>query len=449
MTKGAKLTKNIFHSAIAQFGNLAISFIISVIVARILGAEGRGTVAAALLLPSIAIALTLNGLLAPITYFVASKEWGKNVIFQRIWTLVSWLVLASILVVFGLYLLKDSIISFVPAKLLLLALLMLPLFLIEQVFKSVLIGFTLYKEIKQVVLIQGSVQLMGVIVLWLTNSLSVYSALAVQLVGIALSAIGYGREIRKVNIPMLVPLSLKVEPVREAIRYGIKTHLSNIAQFFNYKSDQIIIASFLGPFSLGVYAVALSLSEKLWVVTRDIAGVLLPTVSGNKDDLDMENFTVFLGKTGFYATLFAAVVLSILVILFAEDVYGKTYVGLEVPFLILLPGIVAMSLGRVVANYLAGIGFPELNMKASMFSLLVNLATSLSLVWIMGVAGVALGTSIAHITATIYVLISFNKLSKCRFVDLILFSKNDMLIIKNAWVKMKSQTVKLWLSSRT
>ena len=431
-----KIAQDVVNSGIAQIGNLCISFIVSVIIARSLGAESRGVLAAALLLPGITMALTFSGLMPPIIYFIAAGKWEHQQIFQRIWTLSTWVAIFGAFVIFVIYQFKSLIVEFVPEKFLWFSFLLLPLSLCEQVMKAVLTALRDYGTIKKIVLFQAVFQLLTIGLLCWLDAVTVFITLALQFSAILLGIVACCLEIRRLGIPIFVKYSLALEPVMPAIRYGLKSHGANLAQFFNYRLDQILITGFLGPVSLGVYTIALGLSEKLWVVTKDVAGVIFPAVSGSQEDENIEELTVFIGKVGLYATIALAAILAAAVIIFSETIYGDSYASLKLPFLILLPGVIALSLGRVLSNYLAGVGQPELGMCGAIFALLLNLPISLILTPQIGLAGAAVGTGVAHLASTFYICRAFSKRAKCSVFHLIIFNKSDFFSIKEAIMKI-------------
>jgi len=305
--------------------------------------------------------------------------------------------------------------------------------------KYVLAGFQEYKKIKNIVFIQAAQQVFVILLLWYFSKITVVSVISLQVVVMFVGIISAYYLIRKKEINVFIRPLLDRNRLKPCLSYGIKSHVANLAQFFNYKIDQFLIALYLGAASLGVYTVGVQLVEKLWLVTRDISGVLLSTVSGNQDNKETAAVVLGAGKIGLYVTVAAAVGLSILVYAFCEFIYGVEYIDMIFPILILMPGIVALSLCKIIASYLAGIGRPELNMRASLISLGFNLIISFSLIPTYGLIGAAIGTSIAHFCATIYVIIVFLKITGFKLKRLLWISKSDMSYCRSVYDKIRKK----------
>ena len=96
------------------------------------------------------------------------------------------------------------------------------------------------------------------------------------------------------------------------------------------------------------------------------------------------------------------------------------------PLLILLPGVIAISLGKVLCSYLGGIGKPVFATYASLAALIVNIGLNVLLIPKWGIAGAALATSISYSLDTVIIFIVFSKLAKIKPIDILVVKLEDI-----------------------
>jgi O-antigen/teichoic acid export membrane protein len=108
--------------------------------------------------------------------------------------------------------------------------------------------------------------------------------------------------------------------------------------------------------------------------------------------------------------------------------YGQEFLPAVRPLWILLPGVVALSICKVLANEMTGRGRPKISLLASVITLGVNIPLNLILIPQMGMNGGAIATSVAYIVSSIIVLLFFIRVSKNRISDVLILKRSDVLI---------------------
>jgi O-antigen/teichoic acid export membrane protein len=89
---------------------------------------------------------------------------------------------------------------------------------------------------------------------------------------------------------------------------------------------------------------------------------------------------------------------------------GSRYAEVNVIVYILTLGVLCMALARVLANELAGRGFPAVNAKIAGLSLAVNVAANLILIPQYGVNGAAAAASIAYVTLSTLTVQAYSRI---------------------------------------
>ena len=153
---------------------------------------------------------------------------------------------------------------------------------------------------------------------------------------------------------------------RELVRYGLRFYPASLTGFFSYRVDAYMIAFLLVAPSepLGYYSMAVGLAEMVFFFPNAVSNLFFPHVAGSpREDSDrqvaMVSRVTLLVTGAFALALIPAAVVMIWVVL--PD-FGPAIP----PLLVLLPGVVALSVAKVVGGFVAGIGRPEIDsMSAS------------------------------------------------------------------------------------
>lgn len=264
-------------SLAVSVGIQACNLVTGVVIARELGVEGRGELTAILLGPSILAVVGALGVSDALTYFTARRE-------DRLGALVGTatsLTLAQSLVLVAIgFAVEPLILHRYGTDALHTAWLMLafiPLSLGTLHLAGIVNG---QQRLRSYQLLRGLVIAATLVAIAafasggdLTVRQAVYAYLlanaATLLVAIALLA---GRRGARPQRDRAV--------TRKVLRYGIRSHASNVSVLLNTRLDQLIVALALAPRSVGLYTVAVTMSAVVAQVGYSVAPVALPVVAG-------------------------------------------------------------------------------------------------------------------------------------------------------------------------
>lgn len=215
-----------------------------------------------------------------------------------------------------------------------------------------------------------------------------------------------------------------VKFVSEYIGYGLKSHLSNIITLLNYRSSLLILGYFTTPVVVGIYSVGMQLVEKLWLPSQAVSTVLLPRLSNQlgdgNDSKEIAKLTLDSARFTFLVTLLIGIVFALVSQLVVNLLFGAVYSEAVYVILLLLPGILAWTPSRILANDLAARGFAELNLKNAFWVFLINATLSLIFTPLWGLLGASFATTIAYTMDLILRLRAFNKVTQSgSFINII------------------------------
>ncbi|NQT04251.1 MAG: oligosaccharide flippase family protein [Planctomycetes bacterium] len=417
------------NSAIT-FASNVLTFILglgtSIIIARVLEPTNKGIYALIVLMPTILLKFGTLGIEASNVYFSGNRKYtissiGSNSLFYGV-----TLGLALILI-FWIVNTTEMYQNFINSKNLntsyiWLLMLTLPFSLISGFLNSILIGREKVIQFNCLSILGIGLQVIFLFILLILLDLGVFGAIIVSVV------------ICPINLVLMIVFVNKIEKVKfsfnarllsDSLRYGTKAYFGNLAQFLNYRLDIFIVAYFLTTTDVGYYALAVGLAEKLWMLPGSIATILFPRVSSIKIQ-DANNLTPKVSRNTLFIMLLLALGLLFVCKPVIRIMYGFAYLPSVKPFMLLLPGIVALGVGKIFTADLAGRGRPEFGTLAAFVSLAINICLNIWFIPKWGIAGAAFASTIAYSLATLIALIAYLEISGNSLLDTLIIKKQDI-----------------------
>ena len=407
----------------------------SVILARVLGPEGRGIYALAMLLPSLIVTFGNLGIGPATVYYVARGEFRREEILGNNILLSAGIggigVLAGLVVVLFF---RETVFPGVAPGYLLLALLLVPVQVFSSYVRYVLLGAQRIKEFNYVQIAQSAFSL-GFVALALPGlRAGVTGAIVAGLFSWLVA------DLLVFRFALRVSGGIDLKPnrtyIKRATTYGVQAHLSNILGFLNYRVDMFLVNGFLGPSAVGLYSVGVGLVEKLWMISHAASTVLFPRVAAENEEQRRKEFTPLVARTVLWTTALGALVLALLSRWIVLLLYSKAFLPAVDALQALLPGIVALGAGRVLTNDIAGRGVPKFNIYIGLLSVSTNVL--LNFLWIprYGIVGAAWASTVSYIVHSLSALFFYCRLSGNRWTVVIFPQRGDWAIYRRTGVAL-------------
>jgi|Deesub1362A_J573_1020465.scaffolds.fasta_scaffold01542_5 O-antigen/teichoic acid export membrane protein len=401
----------------------------SIAIARVLGPQGKGIYTLAILLPTLITTLINLGIGPATVYHFAQGRYsrreilGSNIFFGFSISCLG-LVVGLIIALFF----QESLFPGVPTKYLIVALSLVPATLFFKYLQNILLGAQRFKEYNLIEIFRSLLMLLFVLIALVLFKAGVVGAIVASFFSWVTSGLilffwseeAAGGIVFKLNRDYLKKASI----------YGLQVHLANILSFLNYRVDMFLVNGFLNPTAVGFYSVSVALVEKLWLISQAASTVLFPKVAAEEDEQKRKSFTPLVSRTVLWVTALGALILFFLSRWVIEFLYSKTFLPAVSPFRILLPGIVALSVSRVLANDIAGRGKPMLNTYVSIFTLLTNIV--LNIIWIprYGISGAALASTTSYTFTLLARIFFYTRLSGNSWMEVLVPQRMDWVIYR-------------------
>ena len=217
----------------------------------------------------------------------------------------------------------------------------------------------------------------------------------------------------------------------EAFSFGWRAHIANLAWFLHYRLDMFLVGYMVGPVGLGFYSTAVGLVEKLYMVPSVIGTLVFPRVAADSRERegtgnDPVSVTPRAARQSLWLTLAMSVGLAAVAYPLIWALYGSDFLPSVIPLWILLPGVVSLSLGRVLSADLNGRGKPGVVARMNGGMAVLNLALNLWWIPLWGIEGAALATSVSYTAAVILLGFAYRRESGESWGAILAFGGADL-----------------------
>lgn len=419
---------------VSTLGNLAgpIAALVSApILAQVLGAAGRGELAAATAPLFLAASGLTLGLPEAVTYLVARAPARRLSV-----TIRACLIL---LVVGGIGSLVIALLSPIlsggsdeVADLILLAGLALVPTLVVSVVRGLARGLRRWTLLAVEQVISALLRLSALVVCAVLGVLDPFTAMVITVGSTIVSAVVY--------LPLLRTSRHSTddgkEPRGSLLRFGLGVWVGSAAGIVLARLDQTLVLPLSSAEQLGIYAVAVSLADAVRVFNKAVRDVVFAEQSAKNDDGRM----AMASRCSTIITTATAVAVLLISIPVIPWLFGSEFADAVPVLAVILLGTVIGNPGSIVAAGLSARGRPILRSIALLCGVAINLIGLVVLVPMFGAMGAAIASAAAN-GATGWIVLWFAR----RYFGLhpqvfLRFERKDMLVL---WNGMKQISARL------
>ena len=216
--------------------------------------------------------------------------------------------------------------------------------------------------------------------------------------------------IRKYLVKKEIRISTDV--VKKAFSYGWKNELSYFIQFLNYRLSYFFILYYQDITSVGLFSVAIVVSESIWLMAKSITTVQYSKIVNLDNPNSAIELTKSSAKLSFYATLVMLVVLAIIPSGVFGFIFGKDFSAIKQLLFLLMPGILSIAVSNVYGHYFAAINQMRILIVKSTIGLVFTVLLSIILIPLWSLQGACIVTSVSYLSSSVYLFIAFYKTNK-------------------------------------
>ncbi|HXI74200.1 MAG TPA: polysaccharide biosynthesis C-terminal domain-containing protein, partial [Pyrinomonadaceae bacterium] len=250
------------------------------------------------------------------------------------------------------------------------------------------------------------VQALGFAGLWSVGHLTVATAMitmiAAQTAAMLLALIGVWRQLRPSWQPSWIEF-------KHSMHYAVRDYPGGVADFTTLRLDQLVLAAMASNVAIGLYVVAVRLSEMTTLAADAISDALMPEVAASKAENKAELLWARSLRLAIYMHLVLLPPLWLVAPLLLRILFGEGFVPATGAFRWLLLAAGVWSLGSIVISGLRGFGYPGLSTVAKFSAAAVTTVGLLVLLPRLGITGAAIASLIGYSVMLFIALFAFVK----------------------------------------
>jgi O-antigen/teichoic acid export membrane protein len=412
-----------FFNFATQLLIFTLSFFSSIIIARTLGPYGKGVYSLVLLIPTMVASIINMGINSANIYYIGKKAFPINKIVGNAitYSICVGTTLTCLLLLIE-PIIKQYFLKTIHHYYFYLTIPMIPFFLVIENIHYVLLAYRKMTKLTALRLIRPFIYVSFLIIFWYLLTLSIYNVIIANIFGLlAAIVIGFYFLIKDGYFTGFVT---DMTIFAHTIRFGSKQHLGTIFQFLNYRVDMLIIAALLTNTDLGLYSISVLIAEIIWYLPSSVGQILYVKIAAETED-SADSFTPLICRSIVLVVFLACLLLYALSDIIIPWLFTSSFFPSVIALKLLLPGILSLSISKVLGSDLIGRGFPQYSTIAAGASFIATVILDLLLIPLMGINGAALASSIAYSINAFIIVYLFKKTSNVPLIEIFLCKKDD------------------------
>jgi O-antigen/teichoic acid export membrane protein len=411
--RDSDFVRKISQTFVTRVLSACIGLITGVLVARILGPEGRGAYAVAGALGAMGVQLGNLGLQAANTYLISRQRDLLSTVVATSLS-VALLVGGTAATVLGLIFTIWPGWAPLSGYLLWLAVAWIPFGLSYLFLQNILLGLNEVGAYNKIEIVSKFVSVFLIALVLLFSVVSAETVFATGLMTLTMSLAWTLFCLRKHGLRAAIP---SIGFLSSNIGYSLRGYFATLFAFIALRVDLFIIQYMLGVEQAGHYSIAVSLADALYMLPVTIGSILFPKLAAMQDEVQKWK----------YARKVAAISCGIMVCvalvawwgarMLIAGLYGQAFEAAIPAFVWILPGVVLLSVHSVLGNYLGSIGMPPAIVYSAGMAALVNVVLNIRLIPSVGIVGASISYDLSSCTMLLvtgaYLLIKNRDLDEC------------------------------------
>lgn len=222
---------------------------------------------------------------------------------------------------------------------------------------------------------------------------------------------------------------IQKEVIKSILNLGVFYAIALLFLSLNYKIDIILLDNLSSNYETGVYSKGAKFAEYLWQIPMIFAPIVVAGSASTENQKEYSKKVTVLLRVALVFVLVAAILIALISHYLIVGLYGELFIESAPVLTTLLPGVVLLTIYKVLNMDLVGQGKPLTTIKAMVPTLLLNLI--LNWLWIpeFGALGAALASTFSYSLGAILFLLLYLKETKQKLTEVFNYSKNDFKIV--------------------
>jgi len=416
----ASFIKDVFSVGVSKFLMIGFGLATSIIIARTLGPDKNGIIAALTVYPSLFMSIGSLGIRQSTTYFLGKKIFSEEAIktaITQIWLLSS---IISILICF--FLMTKFSKSGENILLVILALIPIPFSLFNTYNSGIFLG-------KNQIGVFNKINWIPTLIVLILTILFVL-VFFLDIAGYMLAMVGgplciFLILLLKNKFLQAFSLKLNLEVLKKMIGLGLVYAVALFVINLNYRADIILLDNLSVSYETGIYSKGSAITQYLWQIPMLLSTIVFARSAVSKDEKLFSVKVTQLLRISFLGIGLGSIILFLFSDIIIVGMFGEEFRGSIQVLNYLLPGVVLLTIFKVMNTDLAGKGKPWVSLKGMLPALLVNILLNVMLIPKYGANGAALASTVSYSIAALLFLHFYSKEIGIPVRQILHFKKSD------------------------
>lgn len=201
--------------------------------------------------------------------------------------------------------------------------------------------------------------------------------------------------------------------------------LSMLVINLNYRIDLILLDRLSTAVELGLYSKGAGLTQYLWQIPMLLSTIVFARSANAADDLDFSHKVARLLRVSILVIGAGCIALFVLADWIVHILFGEAFAQSAAAIRILLPGVLIMTIFKVMNMDLAGKGKPWAAMLAMLPALVINVGANILLIPRLGASGAAWSSTISYSVAGLTFAVVYARVVGLPLSEMFRFRRDD------------------------
>jgi O-antigen/teichoic acid export membrane protein len=209
-------------------------------------------------------------------------------------------------------------------------------------------------------------------------------------------------------------------------RYSLQAFVANLFGFLLMRLDYWFVEYYSDAPSLGNYIQVSKMAQLFFIIPTTLSAVVFPFTAAKEDEENKEKRITSLCRMIFLASTAGCLLLALTGKWLFPFLFGNTFGKMYIPFILLTPGIIALSMHYSLTAYFAGKNKVVVNIAGSLISLTIIAIGDFLVIPVYGIAGASAVSSVGYSAYFLFLVYFFGKTHRSSLWDFIFIRKSDI-----------------------
>lgn len=403
-----------------------LNLLVSVLIVRVIGAEGKGILVLLMATVSILAAIGNLGLPAGAIYYLRKGVHNQRALIANflVLTAIFSLLVWSLFFLHGEWFIRLFFKSVsVSSWLIWLAFFSLPITMLTSFISAIQLGAGLSRFYNQLILSTTLINIVATFLLIVVFPFGVTGAVVANILALA---IPLGIALRQmIKSTRGCTWKISWDGILNLLHYGVRHYPVTISSIAFNRAGNFVLAYFVGIQAVGYYSVAVGAYNAILSIPRAVNTLL----TGEAAALESSKSALLVARSTrnvLIVMLCATITLAVISPWIIPILYGADFVRAVIPLIILLIAGLLVGVHATIQTYFSAINRPGLNSTFTFISCTISIILALLIVPVAGITGMALAFLLAQFVAFLLFLFWFWRVTGIPIRSVFLLTKQDI-----------------------